>query len=130
MLTKYWRLLSHLFLTTPSKIPSIPKEPENCWLSTGPGSWNEIEKCPGGHRFCDCIWKIWEFLHTIFFTSCCYTLYYYLSIRFNLTTEILCSQKWWPDLITTERWILEAGSRNEITRSWFSKHTNSNVQNK
>lgn len=54
------------FITIPSSIPSVPKFPENYWGPTGPGNWNEIEKCPGGQRFCDSISNIWENLYTVF----------------------------------------------------------------
>ena len=67
MLSKdFFFFFGYLFFTIPSKIPLIPKPPEICRSSTGPGSWNEIEKGPGGHRFWVCILKIWKFLHTIF----------------------------------------------------------------
>lgn len=54
------------FITIPSRIPSVPKLPENCWGSTIPGSLNKMENRPGGQRFCDCISNIWEYLQTVF----------------------------------------------------------------
>lgn len=50
------------FFTMPSKTPSIPKWPARSCESTGPGSRNEMEKWPGGHKFWDCISNFKEFL--------------------------------------------------------------------
>jgi hypothetical protein len=110
MLTKNVRLVNHLFFTTPSKIPSIPKEPENCCWSTGPGSWNEIEKCPGGHRFCVCIWKIWEFLHTIF--SPVVVTPFITTFPSGSTSQRKPSavRKWQQGSVNVERWIIEDGN--------------------
>lgn len=54
-----------LFFTLPSRMPSTPKERVQRCSSTGPGSSNEIEKCPGGQRFRVHISKTWECLRTI-----------------------------------------------------------------
>lgn len=43
-------LLVTFFFTTPMNIPSV-KSPLNCWSSRQPGSWNVMEKSPGGQRF-------------------------------------------------------------------------------
>lgn len=62
----YWSFWCLPFITIPSRTPSVPKLPQNCWGSTGPGSWNDMEKCPGGQRFCVCISNTWEYLYTVF----------------------------------------------------------------
>ena len=54
------------FITTPSRIPSVPKLPENSWGSTGPGNWNMTVKGPDGHRFWVCITNAWENRKTLF----------------------------------------------------------------